>query len=320
MGYDFFKYQLTDNNTGEADTGNVTVLVKQAGEEQECYSRDVMECLGEELVTEALAGRGIETGPDDDIFQVLLESLRKSGGFTMEELEGGVLESAERKRTLLNCLGIEIPGDSGNEELRQLILDYQEENCNGSGSGPCYTLEILQCWGRKDVINILSLRQIPIGNNPFQQLLNSLRSTGGFTAQEIDFMLETGVLDNLLNCMGFDVGENTPPDQMREIIFAYQADNCSGNQLENRSPGVNLDVLSRRDVINLLRARNVEVEDTSDRTEMENALNNSAGGNRFTRTEMELLTRNSLTSILETKGLTFTRRENKASLINKLIT
>ncbi len=420
MGYDNFDYQLIDNNTGDADTANVTVLVKEAGEEGECYSVSILQCWGDDAVRAALAGRGIETGADDDIYQILLNSLRETAGFTMDELGGGVLEDESRRRNLLNCLGIEIPGDAtyddlgqmilqyqaencggttdscysieilqcwGQEaveealagrgigfptgadiyqllldslretagftqeelgggvledesrritllnclgipisfnttydELGQLILQYQADNCGGGAAGPCYTIQILQCWGRKNVIRILNERNILPGNNPFQQLLDSLRSTGGFNDIEIDLMLELGVLDDLLRCMGFDVGENTPPDQMRDIIKAYQADNCGGaDRGETRTPNVDLTVVGTRELVNILTSRGVEVSETSSREDLENAVTKSKGGNKFTKNEADKLTKKSLTKVLTKRGGSSSTSDTKAVLINKLL-
>jgi hypothetical protein len=323
VGYDTFEYQLADNESGEVDTGTVTVLVKEAGQDEECYSVQVLECWGEEAVKETLQDRGIEISADDNIYEVLLESLRQTSGFTIDEIEGGVLEEEFRRRNLLNCLGIEIPGDATYDDLQQLILQYQAENCSGGGAGTCYTVPILQCWGRKNVIAILNLRQLPVGNNPFQQLLGSLRQTGGFNDQEIEFMLETNVLHILLQCMGFDVGENTPPDEMRDIILAYQADNCSGgdtgDERESRSPTIDLKLVGTNELVNLLKARGKTVGDTSKRKDVENTVKNSDGGNTLTKTEAEMLSKKSLTRILEKKGLTFTSRDNKETLIRKLV-
>lgn len=227
-GTDRFFYSLINEKTGESDKAGVTIVVKSP--DTRCYSTDVLYCWGEEAVKETLEIRNINVGPDNDIYQLLLDSLRTTRGFTIKEIRNNVLEDEERRRKLLNCLGIEIPGDATYEDLEKLIVNYQNENCGEAGPQFCYPAEVLQCWGKKDVENILNHRDIPISETPYQQLSDVLTETAGFSDAEIDMLIENGSIYQLLKCLKFDVTPDTPPDQMAEMLKEYQLSNCQGTQ------------------------------------------------------------------------------------------
>ncbi|MBK6282379.1 MAG: hypothetical protein IPF54_06640 [Draconibacterium sp.] len=150
-GTDTFTYLLVDNKTGNSDLGKVTVVVKTP-EQKGCYTVEILQCWGEKSVRATLNVRDINVPEGANIFELLLESLRKTGGFTENEIFSNVLEEPERRRALLNCLGIANNDNTTYEELGQLILDYQKSNCGSvQPAKQCYTLEILQCWGEEAV-------------------------------------------------------------------------------------------------------------------------------------------------------------------------
>lgn len=227
IGFDTFEYRLTNTGTGEEDTGKVTVLVKEPDEETACYSIPILECWGEGLVAQALKDRGIDPNPNQTIFEQLLNSLRSTGGFTTQEITSGVLRQRQRKIGLLNCLGITFNPDASNEELSQLILDYQADNCQG-GSPPseCFSRAILECWGVQNVIDFLQFIDRDPGQDPVGTLLNYLRNNSGFSNVEIDFLLEKGILFRLLQCIFVDISDDLSGDEMRNMLLEYQAENC----------------------------------------------------------------------------------------------
>jgi hypothetical protein len=145
-----------------------------------------------------------------------------------------------------------------------------------------------------------------------------LRETAGFTEQEVEFMLELQILDDLLLCMGFDVGPNTPPDQLKDLLLQYQLENCGNRQLEVVIPNIDLNLVETRELVKLLKARGITPKETTKRKEVEAAVKKSAGGNNLTVTEAKMMSRKTLSGQLEKRGLKFAKTDNKAKLIEKL--
>lgn len=241
-GYDTFHYTIANPNSGAEDRGTVTVLVKDQEEETGCYSTKILNCWGIRLVQEALENRDIKTGgmSQQQMVNLLLQSLRNTGGFSQEEIRSSTLEGEERRRQLLNCIGIEINDTTTYDELERLITDYQIKNC-GDGPQPekeCYSRKILVCWGIEPVKLALNNRDIDPGDMSLVQmadtLLLSLRQSGGFTINEIRF--NTLELEEyrrrLLICIGIKINENTTYQQLEQLIVEYQNDNCG----EQESP------------------------------------------------------------------------------------
>ncbi len=189
-GTDTFTYLLVDNKTGNSDLGKVTVVVKSP-EQKGCYTVEILQCWGEKSVRATLNVRDINVPEGANIFELLLESLRKTGGFTENEIFSNVLEEPERRRALLNCLGIANNNNTTYEELGQLILDYQKSNCGSvQPAKQCYTVEILRCWGEEAVKDLLTQREIsvPTGSNMFEAVLTDLRKTQVLQSMKSDLM------------------------------------------------------------------------------------------------------------------------------------
>ncbi|MEB2782571.1 Ig-like domain-containing protein [Algoriphagus sp. C2-6-M1] len=139
-GVDSFQYVLRDRKTNQSDQGKVSILVKGA---QGCYSIEVLTCWGIDRVRETLKIRGIEASNESDsrAVELLLESLRKSKGFSSDELNSNVLEEVEDRIQLLSCLGI--PTDGLNrQQLEQAILDHQGKNCGAIITPECTSLAV----------------------------------------------------------------------------------------------------------------------------------------------------------------------------------
>ncbi len=231
-GYDRFNYRLINTVNGEQDKAKVTVLVKLPEAESGCYSTSILECWGEEAVNHAIEVRKLEPQGSESIYELLLSSLRETGGFTTQEISYNVLESEARRRSLLKCIGISIPSDATYEDLANLILQYQSDNCGGgqtTDTTACYSLPILNCWGLENVRNILDYRKITIGDNPSQQLLTDLRNTGGFTDSEIKMMIDNKVLRALLECIGIIVNADATNDEMSDMLRNYQLERCGSS-------------------------------------------------------------------------------------------
>ncbi len=130
-GFDTFEYRVINDETGAADTGTVTVLVKAPEKQAGCYSAEILRCWGIKLVSQALESRNIDATDmtTNQMIVSLLKSLRETGGFTRDEILFNILESEQNRRRLLTCLNIAHTANTTYDELGQLIEDYQETNC-----------------------------------------------------------------------------------------------------------------------------------------------------------------------------------------------
>lgn len=103
------------------------------------------------------------------------------------------------------------------------------------GQAGCYSIEVLTCWGMKNVRETLEKREIPTANLSDQEAISalekSLRESNGFTLQEI----RGGVLEDqkskqsLLSCLGISA---TPNDDLEKLILEHQTENCGSNEQE----------------------------------------------------------------------------------------
>jgi hypothetical protein len=139
-GVDSFQYVLRDRKTNQSDQGKVSILVKG---EQGCYSIEVLTCWGIDRVRETLKIRGIEASNESDsrAVELLLESLRKSKGFSSEEIRSNVLEEEDARMQLLSCLGI-ATDQMTYEQQEQAILDHQGKNCGAVTTPECTSLAV----------------------------------------------------------------------------------------------------------------------------------------------------------------------------------
>ena len=317
IGVDTFSYTLINKKTGATDKATVTILVKEADADTECYSVPILECWGQKEVMEALKNRGIEFGEGVNIFELLLNSLRSTAGFTSQEIRTGVLRPRDRKVNLLNCLGIQFDPEAKNEELAQLIEQYQQQNCGGGETTECYTRAILECWGMKNILRFLELIKTDPGQDPVGTLLNYLRSKRGFSNNEMDFMLEVSSMFKLLSCIFPDVSDDLTGDQMKEMLAQYQAENCPG-LTDNPRVTIDTKLLGADELKKVLGARGVTISESDPKTRIEKTLKASEGGTTLTRDETLLLSKKSITGLLAAKKIKFAASDNKKNLIKKL--
>ncbi len=313
-GTDTFNYTLFDKKTGKSDLGTVTVVVKEPEQTQGCYTVEILECWGEKSVRETLNVRDINIPEGANVFELLLESLRKTGGFTEDEIFSNVLEDRERRIGLLNCLGI--PDDEGTtyDQLGRLIIEYQLNNCGAvQPAKECYTIEILQCWGDPNVQLTLKIRGIQATGDIFLLLLESLRSTKGFTQEELNSLNDQRIQE-LLKCIGIEIPADKKPI---EVLTEYQLHNCQAGVAK---PGiaVELGTLATNDLVKVLEARGISSGSTESRTALESAIA-SSGGNVLSESELMAVSKDSITNIMKNKNIAHTSSENKTQLIRKLL-
>lgn len=177
----------------------------------------------------------------------------------------------------------------------------------------CYTVEILQCWGPLNIQLALRMRNIRPSDDISQSLLNSLHETLGFTQAEMQELGDNRIQE-LLKCLGINATAGVKPT---ELLIQYQSQNC---QASVSRPAIAIDakVLPAIEIVKVLETRGVVASATDSKESLEKALASSAGGNELTEPELLILTRSSLTNILNNRNLANTASENKTQLVKKL--
>ena len=314
-GTDTFTYTLIDVKTGNVDKATVTIVVKKPEQVQGCYSTDILKCWGDAAVKDTIEHRKLEIPAGSDMFEVLLESLRKTGGFTENEIFSSVLEDEERRRQLLGCLNINVGPNTTYDQLGQMILDYQKQNCGAvQPTVECYNLGVLQCWGTDFVQRMLKIRGISATGDVFSVLLDSLRQTQGFTTAEL-LKLNDQVLLQLINCLQLTV---TPDKKPIDIILEYQSKNCQSG-VGNSKVTVEPALVAVNDLVNVLKARGVNISATETKENIVSAFNASAAGNNLSESELMLLSDVTINNIMESKNISRVATDNKTTLIKKII-
>jgi hypothetical protein len=281
---------------------------------KQCYTLEILKCWGEGAVKDTVSQRELDLSSGADMFEVLLNDLRKTGGFTEDEITSSVLEEEERRRQLLSCLGFKIGPNTTYQQLGQMILDYQKNNCGSvQPVRQCYTPEILQCWGDANVQRMLKIRGIQASGNIFELLLTSLRETKGFTQTEMQ-ELNDARIEALLKCLGIDVVAGVKP---MELLIQYQSKNCQAS-VSKPAVAIDVKVLSASEIVKVLETRGGAASATDSKENLEKALLSRAGGNELTEQELLVLTKDSLTNILNNKNIVFSAGENKPQLVKKL--
>jgi hypothetical protein len=134
-GYDMFEYTVKNNYNKKEDTAKVRILVLKVDEAPvECYNEEILNKWGREYVEQTLRYRKISFSAGLNIFSLLLEGLRKTGGFSEAEITSGVLEDSVARERLLDSLGIAYGDIANNEDryskLGALIRAYQRDHCS----------------------------------------------------------------------------------------------------------------------------------------------------------------------------------------------
>lgn len=281
---------------------------------KQCYTLEILQCWGDEAVKDTVTQRELDLSGNANMFEVLLSDLRKTGGFTEDEISSSVLEEPDRRLRLLQCLNIPVTPNTGYEEMGQLILEYQKSNCGRTRPvTACYSIEILQCWGTQNVQLAIRMRNISPTNNIFQSLLNSLRSTRGFTPAEMD-QLGDSRIHELLKCLGLTSPAGVKPI---ETLIQYQAQNCQAS-VSGPSVAIDSNFLAVADIVKVLESRGVRTNATDTKENLEKALDSSVGGKSLTESELMVLNRESITNILNNRNIANSTSENKSQLVKKL--
>uniref|UniRef100_UPI0040565C47 carboxypeptidase-like regulatory domain-containing protein n=1 Tax=Candidatus Electrothrix sp. TaxID=2170559 RepID=UPI0040565C47 len=252
----------------------------------------------------ALNNRDIDPG-DMSLVQMadtLLLSLRQSGGFTINEIRFNTLELEEYRRRLLICIGIKINENTTYQQLEQLIVEYQNDNC-GEQESPCSVTEVTG--------TVLDPSGKPL--------------TG---ARVVTENKEHDTTTDLNGTFSLDLGE---PGQTLVISFpGFQTQKlkvCNDSELdivlqnvrEFSGAIVNPNLIETSEVVKILERRGVNITGAENREKALMSLESSERGNSFTKEELQLLKNKTLKKVLEKEEVTFAANDNKDVLVRKLM-
>ena len=336
-GLDFFEYEITDRHSGISDTGTVYVLVKSEDvvEPAGCYSVEILNCWG---ITPAatrnfLKFRGLEAGniPEADLLNTMSTELRRTGGFTENEIQQGPLSNEVIRQNLVNCLELDPNGSAEYREQAQLILDYQAENCGDSDVvvNTCYSRNIISNWGGGKIELLTAIHNQRNPNNKItfdtydaavNALLDSLRSTNGFTLNEVrqSIFSDRTRLTLLLNELGVQFPQNGDIKDLQNLLIQYQQQNCGQqNRGRNRvtlTPGE----LSVKEVTSVLTARGVETSENINEAQLKAMLAETTFGYSISSDELSGFTKNRLGEIMDARGINYRSSDTKSKFIETL--
>lgn len=339
-GVDRFHYTLTDKQSGISDTGLVTVLVKEEDVERPagCYPPEILICWADGDVFKLL-DIYLKREPNDpvgDNMQAVAnafhQSLRRTRGFTDEELEGtSSLKNPEERRRLLNCIDPDLPtGNMEEAELGERIRRYQQENCGTNTDRPrheCYSLEILDCLNIDSVLSLALEREIDIDSIGREQvkeeLLKSLRESNGFSMNELEsgHLKKEENLRELLTCMSIRLEEDTPKERLIELLHRYQKENCSGRRIDREDiPRTEFkeNEFTAKDARAVLKFRGETIPQDMPEPEMVARLKETDSGLQLTKEEVSLFTKDRISDILKNRGLEAPSSSRKDTLADKL--
>ena len=290
-GYDYFSYSIKNEETGEEDTGKVTVLVKRIKVNKGCYSAAILECWGEENVNTAVTIRklGSSTMPFSQKVSLLLDSLSATGGFTQAEIGGSILEPPQAREQLLSCLGISHSGKY--QEMGELILKYQGENCGRMST---------QIAGRVSAVT----------GAPIAGASVVVKGSNTATASNSDGTYQIMVQDPndvlVFTASGFAILEEAVKSRTTINVTLLT---------RLRVVAVDPDKLVLTDSVKILKSRGISISNPDDKTEVGRLL---AENPVLTQDEAKLLEKESLINTLGQQNIEFNKNAAKTELISIL--
>jgi hypothetical protein len=304
VGKDSFEYTLKDEDTGKTDIGFVTILVQ--GEVEGCYSRAILECWSGgkiALIREILVSRQVnipDITTDAEIYDLLLESLRKTKGFTSQELANRKIFGAASKRKLLSCLNISF---TDNSDLDALITAYQTSNC-GQTEQKCESTFV------SGTITEASGKPIP---RAVVNLKNGNAQTGvndiGYYEMEFPSPGQTLVVSapDYITQERTICNESTADFQLvhqnqREVFERYRVDP---------------EWFSETEIKKVLEAQDITYKPSDTKDELLKAFKTQNPDGKIRKENLNLLTKDTLSKMLKSEGETVSSSETKAELINK---
>ncbi|MGB5928822.1 MAG: hypothetical protein WBH03_11650, partial [Cyclobacteriaceae bacterium] len=192
-----------------------------------CYSQEVLACWGSANIRIALGNRNINIGASsEENINLLLDTLRSTNGFVLNEIRGSTLESGAMRSALLNCLGIE-HNSNDYAGMETLIVNYQETNC-----GPLQTSFQPEAATNitfdpatittNDAVSLLNNRNVRMTNNTTREEMNAiLMRNPVLTRSEIDIVTKKS-LDGIMRSKGIRVTSSMTKDQMLKTLIKHE--------------------------------------------------------------------------------------------------
>lgn len=233
VGFDGFEYVFAFKGgaAGHSSMGKVNVYVgccgEQAVEPPGCYNVEILNCWGVDYVKKALGDRGINYNADN-MYDVLLNDLRRTKGFTIKEISSRVLENKEARRALLKCLKIPYDTNTDYETLGKLIINYQVRNCGFIRETP--------------------IRPTPPPSDPIVRPERPTPPTGTRIVRVDPAIIETRDLTRVLGSRGVDVPD---PDNTTEVVNAIL--DSGGSEFTISEVGL----LTENSIKTILKSKNI---------------------------------------------------------------
>lgn len=232
-GFDTFQYLLKSNETGAEDTGTVTVLVKKPEEEEEpisgCYPPALLQCWAKSdvrMLTDIYNKRHPESpisGSLEKVSKALHQSLRKTGGFTEEEIDATFLEATDRRRRLLRCIDESIPVENMKwETLGEHIRQYQKEKCGTVVEGDSTVVLGAKEVTKEELRKVLEARNQEMPRDATRSDLDeAIRKTAAgmsFTREEVMLFTKERIL-KILDNRHLDAPASLTKSELINILF-----------------------------------------------------------------------------------------------------
>ena len=186
----------------------------------------------------------------------------------------------------------------------------------------CYSIDIINKWPENFIRTVARGRQLPnaSGNLPelIVSLLESLRSTQGFTATELRQTTASNseIQKIILESVGINIS-SMKVEEYPSAIESYQGQNCGMRFAEVVI--ISADTLPEAELKKYLDARNASYLPGADKAILVETFKATSPDSTVTKGELELFKKETLLKISEEKSISVNSSETKASIINKIL-
>lgn len=199
---------------------------------KECYSLDTLDCwnggnldLLVNFYNQRNPNNMISGGSQSEVYRAVRDDLRRTGGFTEQEVRSGILASDDQKMVLLNCLDIPFSENMSSQQLGDLILRYQTENCGrgGTDTGEIPRVELSAAeLSAKELTAVLHARGVDVSENESEDVMISAlkNTTGGLTFSKAEVMLFTkNRMTDILKNRGISASSGATKEILANNLF-----------------------------------------------------------------------------------------------------
>lgn len=186
----------------------------------------------------------------------------------------------------------------------------------------CYSIAIISKWQENFIRVVAKDRQLrnPSGNLPevITALLESLRSTAGFTSTELRETTanSTDIQKMILESVGID-SATISPKLYANRIEEYQNINCGAQRVIVGR--VSSELLTAEEIKVILDSNKVSYIPTADKTVLDETYRAAITDSALTEKDLTLLKKDTLINILKEKSISTSTADNKSVLIGKIL-